>query len=261
MSVEALSGKVFLVVTGASRGIGRQIALTFGSLLEKGSHMLLLARDLNALCEVKKSIPPIVNVDAVRMDLSKATKTDLEEAILKTLKGTTREAFDRVVLVHNVGSLVAKLLNDVTDVNDWRAYYDLNFFVPAVLNAVAMNLFDSKTNTKKLIMTISSIYAVQPFVGSGHYCTAKAAREMYFKVFALENPDVDVLIYAPGFVDTDMSTFSCENTLDPVNKERYCLTRKNKTMLTAEQSINRLVEILKVHKYKSAEVVDYHDPL
>ncbi|EZA47536.1 hypothetical protein X777_16218 [Ooceraea biroi] len=78
MSVEALSGKVFLVVTGASRGIGRQIALTFGSLLEKGSHMLLLARDFNALCEVKKSIPPIVNVDAVRMDLSKATKTDLE---------------------------------------------------------------------------------------------------------------------------------------------------------------------------------------
>ncbi|XP_011330489.2 sepiapterin reductase isoform X2 [Ooceraea biroi] len=229
MSVEALSGKVFLVVTGASRGIGRQIALTFGSLLEKGSHMLLLARDLNALCEVKKSIPPIVNVDAVRMDLSKATKTDLEEAILKTLKGTTREAFDRVVLVHNVGSLVAKLLNELTDLNDWRTYYDLNFFVPAVLNAVVMNLFDSKTNTKK--------------------------------VFASENPDVDVLSYGPGAVDTDMFTFLCENVLDPVHKEHLRELWKNKIVISPEQSINHLVEVLKAHKYKPAEHVDYYDPL
>ncbi|RLU16615.1 hypothetical protein DMN91_010683 [Ooceraea biroi] len=261
MSVEALSGKVFLVVTGASRGIGRQIALTFGSLLEKGSHMLLLARDLNALCEVKKSIPPIVNVDAVRMDLSKATKTDLEEAILKTLKGTTLEAFDRVVLVHNVGTNEQKLLNELTDVSDWRTYYDLNFFLPAVLNAVVMNLFDSKTNTKKVIINITSFTAIQALIGTGYYCTVKVAREMYFKVFALENPDVDVLNYSPGPVDTDLFTFVVETSIDPVHKEHLRELQKNKIVLSPEQSINRLVEVLKAHKYKSAERVDYYDPL
>jgi sepiapterin reductase len=78
MSIEALSGKVFLVVTGASRGIGRQIAITFGSLLQEGSHILLLARDLNALQEIAKSIPSKIIINVRSMDLSKATKNDLK---------------------------------------------------------------------------------------------------------------------------------------------------------------------------------------
>lgn len=78
MSVEALSGKVFLLVTGASRGIGRQIAITFGSLLQEGSHILLLARNLDALQEVAKNISSKVTVDTVSMNLSKSTKVELE---------------------------------------------------------------------------------------------------------------------------------------------------------------------------------------
>lgn len=78
MSVEALSGKTFMIITGASRGIGRQIAITFGSLLQKGSHILLLARDINALREVAKNIPSTVSVDTVSIDLAKSTKDDLE---------------------------------------------------------------------------------------------------------------------------------------------------------------------------------------
>lgn len=78
MSVEALSGKVFLLVTGASRGIGRQIAITFGSLLQEGSHILLLARDLDALQEVTRNICSKITVDIVSIDLSKSTKMELE---------------------------------------------------------------------------------------------------------------------------------------------------------------------------------------
>lgn len=78
MSVEALSGKVFLLITGASRGIGRQIAITFSSLLQEGSHILLVARDLKALQEVAKSIPDKVTVETVSMDLSKSTKDDFQ---------------------------------------------------------------------------------------------------------------------------------------------------------------------------------------
>lgn len=42
------------------------------------------------------------------------------------------------------------------------------------------------------------------------YClivSGKAARDMFFKVMALENPDVNVLNYAPGPLETDM--FNC----------------------------------------------------
>lgn len=80
MSVEALSGKVFLLITGASRGIGRQIAITFGSLLEEGSRILLLARNKDALQEVAKNIPSKVNVCRIfkSIDLSKSTDTELK---------------------------------------------------------------------------------------------------------------------------------------------------------------------------------------
>ncbi|EZA46577.1 Sepiapterin reductase, partial [Ooceraea biroi] len=80
-------------------------------------------------------------------------------------------------------------------------------------------------------------------------------------VFALENPDVDVLNYSPGPVDTDLFTFVVETSIDPVHKEHLRELQKNKIVLSPEQSINRLVEVLKAHKYKSAERVDYYDPL
>jgi len=77
-AIEALSGKAFLLVTGASRGIGRQIAITFSSLLEEGSRVLLLARNKDALQEVASNIPSKVKVHTVSTDLSKSTDIDFK---------------------------------------------------------------------------------------------------------------------------------------------------------------------------------------
>lgn len=104
--------------------------------------------------------------------------------ILECLKGTTRDAFDRVVIVHNVGTIgdVSKFLNEMVEVDEWKQFYSVNFFLPAVLNAVIMNLFNNSTNTKKVVINITSIYGIQANAACGFYCSVKAAREMYFKV-------------------------------------------------------------------------------
>ncbi|XP_029663598.1 sepiapterin reductase-like [Formica exsecta] len=262
MSIEALSGKVFLVVTGASRGIGRQIAITFGSLLQESSHILLLARNLNGLKKVAKNIPPKVTVHTVSIDLgeAKVTKTNFEETILGCLSETTRDAFDRVVVVHNVGTIgdVTKFVNEMVDIDVWKQFYTLNLFLPAILNAVIMNLFDS-TNIKKVVINITSLNGIQANKACGYYCSAKAAREMYFKVFALENPDVDVLSYAPGHVDTDMLQTVCKTITNPETNKIIQHLHETNTVLTTEQTVNRLVEILKEHKYNAGDHVDYHD--
>lgn len=101
------------------------------------------------------------------------------------LKETTRDAFDRVVVVHNVGTIgdVTKLANEMLDIDYWKQYYTLNLFLPAVLNAVIMNLFDESTNTKKVVINITSLFAIQANAACGSYCSVKAAREMFFKVF------------------------------------------------------------------------------
>ncbi|XP_011688799.1 PREDICTED: sepiapterin reductase-like isoform X2 [Wasmannia auropunctata] len=261
MSVEALSGKVFLLVTGASRGIGRQIAITFGSMLEEGSRVLLLARSKDALQGIGKSLSSSVKVCTISADLSKSTDINFKEFISESLRGTTPNAFDRVVLIHNVGFVgnISQTLNDIMDLNVWREFYDLNLLVPAVLNAVVMNTFNNKI-IKKTVINITSPVAIQPLVCFGQYASAKAAREMYFKVFALENPDVNVLSYAPGLVDTDMLTTVCGTVADSKTKKMF-YEMKEKSMLTTEQTVNCLVQILKKHKYNSADHVDYYDEL
>jgi sepiapterin reductase len=262
MSVEALSGKVFLLITGASRGIGRQIAITFASLLEEGSRMLLLARNKDALEKIAKNLPSKVKVCTISADLSKATKSDFEGFISESLQGTTCNAFDRLVVVHNVGTTgtVSQVLNEMTDVNTWREYYDLNLFLPALLNAVVMNIFNSKNSEiKKTVINVTSLFGIQPIQGCGYYCSGKAAREMYFKVFALENPDVNVLSYSPGPVDTEMLKEVTKTTVDSEAKKMLTEFRENKTVLSTEQTVNRLVQVLKERKYKSGGRVDYYD--
>ncbi|KYN05691.1 Sepiapterin reductase, partial [Cyphomyrmex costatus] len=261
-SIEALSGKVFLLITGASRGIGRQIAITFGQLLKEGSRVLLLARNKDALQEVAKNLPSKVKVCTISADLSKSTDAEIKKFLSESLKGISKESFDRLVLVHNVGTMgdISQSVNDMVDVKIWKEFYELNFFVPAVLNAVVMNTFKIKT-IKKTVINITSLYAIQAGASCGQYCSVKAAREMYFKVFALENPDVNVLNYAPGPVDTDMFTVACEKLADPTVKMMFNEMRKKKTVLTAEQTVNRLVQILKEEKYNSGDHVDYYDKL
>ncbi|XP_050453854.1 sepiapterin reductase-like [Cataglyphis hispanica] len=262
MSIEALSDKAFLVITGASRGIGRQIVITFGSLLQEGSHILLLARNLNGLKEVAKNIPSKVTVHTVSINLGEATKTDFEEIILRCLSGTTRDAFDRVVVVHNVGTSgnLTKFVNEMVDIDEWKQFYTLNLFLPAILNAVIMNLFGNSTDDiKKVVINITSVFAIQANVACGYYCSVKAAREMYFKVFALENPDVNILSYSPGHVDTDLLQTVCKTIVNSETKKALEHLYETNTILSTEQTVNRLVKILKEHKYKAGDHVDYYD--
>lgn len=72
---------------------------------------------------------------------------------------------------------------------------------------------------------------------------------------------MNVLNYAPGPVDTDMFRMYCETIVDPQAKKTYNEMREKKTVLTTEQTINRLVQILKERKYNSADHVDYYDKL
>lgn len=85
--------------------------------------------------------------------------------------------------MHNVGSFgdASKCVNELMDINVWKEYYDLNFFIPVILNAVVMNIFNN-TSIKKVVINITSLYGNQAGYGCGHYCSSKAAREMFFKV-------------------------------------------------------------------------------
>ena len=74
-----------------------------------------------------------------------------------------------------------------------------------LLNAAFMRFISamsSKVTVK--IINITSLCAVEPFKSWGLYCTSKAGRDMLFRVLAAEDPDVRVVSYSPGPLDTGM---------------------------------------------------------
>lgn len=106
------------------------------------------------------------------------------DVIIQTLKNKPAAQFDRVVVVHNVGTMgdITKKTNEMTDINNWRNYYDINVFGPAILNGVIMKIFNETTSAKKTVINITSLLGLQPRKSFGYYCSGKAAREIFFKV-------------------------------------------------------------------------------
>ncbi|XP_046742674.1 sepiapterin reductase-like isoform X2 [Diprion similis] len=261
MSVPLLSGKVFLLVTGASQGIGKQITESFATLLGNGSVVLLIARNKNALKETAQKLPKSLSVHTASMDLSVATADELKDVVCKALGSESATQFEKAVIVHNAGSLgdVSKPANDMKDFEIWRNYYNLNVFSPAILNGVFMELFNKETKVTRLVVNITSLCGIQPCKSLAYYCTGKAAREMFFKVFAIENPQVNVLNYSPGPVETDMQEVLRNNLGDADGKKTFNDIKASGSVLTTEQTINRLMEILKLQNYKSGDHVDYYD--
>ena len=78
MTTKIFSGKVFLLVTGASQGIGSKIAEVLGSSLENDSQVLLFARNAENLKETANTLPKHVTVNFESVDLSKATANELK---------------------------------------------------------------------------------------------------------------------------------------------------------------------------------------
>lgn len=73
----------------------------------------------------------------------------------------------------------------------------------------------------------------------------------------MENPDVNVLNYLPGFVETDMYYDALENSGNEVFKAQLKDMIENKKFVTTVQTANCLAQVLKKQNYKSGEYVDY----
>ncbi|XP_044578972.1 sepiapterin reductase-like [Cotesia glomerata] len=128
-----------------------------------------------------------VNIDSVSMDLSLAQADQLEDIIRNRI---SPNEYDHAIIIHNVGASgnLSQLTNEMNNFRVWEEMYDLKVFLPAVLNSVFMKIFNDNVRAKKLVINMTSVLSKMPLQSLGYYCSAKAARKMYFKVFAKEFP-------------------------------------------------------------------------
>lgn len=256
-----LSGPTFVVLTGASQGIGRAIAIEISKVLGPKSLMLLLARNKEELAKTTDQCKQ-ANVTAIyeSMDLSKASSKEMYDIIDHALKGHKVTDFATVMIFHNVGSLgnLAIPTECMEDVDEMRQYYDLNVFNVIKLNTQFLKVFKD-VEDRVVIVNITSLCAIKAMSGMASYCSGKAAREMYFKVLAEEKKHIKVLNYSPGPVETSMIDYVLAETVNANLRDVFLSFKMQGTLLKPEVTAKKCLTVLQQGKFGPGDHVDYFD--
>lgn len=182
------------VVTGASRGIGRAIALRLAG---AGAEVALLARDDAALRDVAAEIVACGGkARAIACDVTDAAAvTTAAELVRRTLAPVT-------VVVNNAGSVLRKPTHEISD-TEWRSVIAVNldgtFYVTRAF-------LPDLTRASGRVINISSIAGREGTPLLAAYCAAKHAVVGFTRALAeeLRAAKVSVNAICPGSVDTAM---------------------------------------------------------
>ena len=182
-----------LIVTGASMGIGRAIAL---GLAREGVDLVLNARGHEALEEVgTRCTEQGIRVATVQGDISRPEI--VARCAQKAEQSRNMFGFIHVAGILNPGPFIWELepeaFNQVMDTNVKASYLLIRHIVPVIL---------SRGQGVAVFVGSGAAERTQP--GIGAYCAAKAAEEMLARQLAAETDRVTSFVFRPGIVDTRM---------------------------------------------------------
>ncbi len=193
------SGKV-AIVTGASRGIGRAIAL---GLADNGWHVAInYARSADAADEVKREVESrggrglIVQADV--------SKTDDR----KRLVDETTQSLGPIELLVNNAGVAPDVRADILEASEesFDRLININLKGPYFLTQlVARAMIAAKTPGK--IVNITSVSAYTASTNRGDYCVSKAGLAMMTQLYAARLAEHGINVYEirPGVIETDMT--------------------------------------------------------
>ena len=195
------------IVTGASRGIGREIAKELSKLGIK-----VIANYNKSEEQIKQLQQENPEIDIFKADVSKREE-------VKQMVNYTLNKYGKIdILINNAGISENKLFTDVTDA-DWNKIINTNLYSAfCVTQEVVHNMIHNK---KGNIINISSIWGMVGASCESIYSISKAGIDAMTKSLAKElgPSNIRVNSIAPGIIYTDMNNNLSEGDIMALKEE------------------------------------------
>jgi 3-oxoacyl-[acyl-carrier protein] reductase len=187
------------VVTGASRGIGRETARL---LCAEGAKVLLVARNEERLEEAAADARR-AGAEAGGGAATLALDVTDDDAGARMLEAAVERFGALEVLVNNAGAASWRDLDEVPD-EDWRAQYELNVMAP--LRAMRAAIPAMAERGWGRVVNVCSTAGKRPSAAMPEYSVAKAAELSLSRLFADRHARQGVLVNAicPGPVEAEL---------------------------------------------------------
>jgi 3-oxoacyl-[acyl-carrier protein] reductase len=201
------------LVTGASRGVGRAVAL---SLAKRGLSLALLGRPSAGLDETAALVRSLSPQPPLALAADFADARSLEGAAARVV----RELGAPSVVVHNAGMVVRARI-EATSVAAWDEQMGVNLRAPFVLTRALLPSMRAAKQGR--FVFVGSISGTLGSPGAAGYAASKWALTGFMKSLAEELTDSGLMACAvlPGSIDTDMlkgSPFPARMSVEDVAK-------------------------------------------
>lgn len=179
-----------VIVTGATSGIGRAVALRFS---EGGAFVAAIGRNQKALDQLKDEIDKLL---VIKADVTKPEET--QRAVNQAI-----DAFGHLDVLVNAAGHISSGTIETTSLAAWDAMMNVNLRAAFNLMQISSpHLIETKGN----IVNISSVTGLRSFPGVLAYCVSKAGLDQLTRCAAMELAPKGVRVNAvnPGVVITEI---------------------------------------------------------
>lgn len=188
---KSIAGETVLI-TGASAGIGRSCALLFA---EKGCSLILVARRLDKLQDVKREIVCLFPECSVKLEVCDISNiSDVSDLVLR-VKDMKIE-----VLVNNAGLAIGTHAGDQGPIENTLAMFNTNCIgMIALIRGISPGMRQRDSGD---IVNIGSVAGTDHYAGGAIYCATKAAVEAFSDCLRMDLVDTNIRITEinPGLV-------------------------------------------------------------
>lgn len=221
-----------VVITGASSGIGRALALEFAS---RGARLSLGARRTELLEQLRSELP---GTEILIQETDVSSETDCSRLIEETIK-----RFGRIdVLINNAGISMRALFEEV-DLKVIRQVMDVNFYGTVYCSKYALPYL---LKTKGSLVGVISIAGYAGLPGRSGYSASKFAIRGFLDTIRIENmkKGLHVLVAAPGFTASEVRKVA----LTTDGSQQGETPRDESQMMSAEECARHIARAVQKRK-------------